>query len=53
VKYCWTHLTVRMVALAAGGDAPTRTGSTLSIFRKQPSGAWVLARDANLLPAGS
>jgi uncharacterized protein (TIGR02246 family) len=53
LAYCWTHLTVRMVALAGGGDAPMRTGSTLSIFRKQPSGAWVLARDANLLPSGS
>src|SRR5437868_5229695 len=53
LAYCWTHLTVRIVALAGGADAPVRTGSTLSIFRKLPSGAWVLARDANLLPAGS
>jgi uncharacterized protein (TIGR02246 family) len=53
LAYCWTHLTVRIVALAGAGDAPVRTGSTLSIFRKLPSGAWVLARDANLLPAGS
>ena len=53
LAYCWTQLTVRIVALAGAGDAPVRTGSTLSIFRKLPSGAWVLARDANLLPAGS
>ena len=53
LAYCWTHLTVRIAPRVGGGDAPMRTSSTLSIFRKQPSGAWVLARDANLLPAGS
>src|SRR4051812_595519 len=39
LAYCWTHLTVRIVPRAGAGDAPLRTGSTLSIFRKQPSGA--------------
>ena len=53
LAYCWAQLTVRIVARAGGGEAPVRTGSTLSIFRKLPSGVWVLARDANLLPAGS
>lgn len=46
--YSWTQLKVSMTAIA-GGDTMVRTGSTLSIFRKEPSGAWVLARDANLL----
>ena len=46
--YSWTQLHVSMSALA-GGDSSVRTGSTLSIFRKEPSGAWLLARDANLL----
>jgi ketosteroid isomerase-like protein len=26
-----------------------RSGYTLSLFRREPSGAWVLARDANLM----
>lgn len=46
--YSWTQLKVSMAAIG-GGDLTVRTGSTLSIFRKEPNGAWVLARDANLL----
>lgn len=46
--YSWTQLKVSMTALA-GGDTLVRTGSTLSIFRKQHDGTWVLTRDANLL----
>ena len=46
---CWTELTVRIVP-KSGGDAPTRRGSALSIFRKQAGGSWVLVRDANMLP---
>ena len=46
--YCWTHLSVTMTPLQAG--SPThRSGYTLTIFRKQADGAWVLARDANML----
>ena len=48
LAYCWTTLTVRVIS-NAGGNPTIRTGSALSIFRKQPAGAWVLARDANLL----
>jgi uncharacterized protein (TIGR02246 family) len=47
--YCWTRLTVRVIALA-GGEVKERTGDTLSIFRRQTDGSWVLIRDANLLP---
>jgi uncharacterized protein (TIGR02246 family) len=45
--YCWTHLTVTMTP--PGGSPVRRSGPTLSILRKQPEGAWVLFRDANLL----
>jgi uncharacterized protein (TIGR02246 family) len=49
LAYCWTWLTVRMTPLS-GGEVSERSGSALSIFRKDASGAWRLARDANLLP---
>lgn len=48
LAYSWTKLTVRVVPLA-GGDATVRSGSALSILRKQSNGSWVLTRDANLL----
>lgn len=50
LAYSWTLLTVRMTPLS-GGRANVRSGSTLSILRKQANGAWVLVRDANLLAA--
>jgi ketosteroid isomerase-like protein len=34
-----------------GGSPTRRSGYTLTIFRKQADGAWVLARDANMLTA--
>jgi uncharacterized protein (TIGR02246 family) len=49
LAYCWTDLTVRIVA-RDGGEVVTRTGSALSILRKQAGGAWVVVRDANMLP---
>ena len=49
LAYCWTNITVRVVPLS-GGKGTLRTGSTLSILRKQPTGSWVVVRDANLLP---
>ena len=48
LAYCWTDLSVRVVPVS-GGKATVRSGSALSILRKQPDGSWVLARDANLL----
>jgi uncharacterized protein (TIGR02246 family) len=46
--YCWTDLTVVMTP--TDGEVPIRrSGYTLSIFRRQADGRWVLARDANLL----
>ena len=49
LAYCWTLLQVRVTPLS-GGAADERSGSTLSILRRQADGSWVLVRDANLLP---
>lgn len=48
LAYCWTKLRVRIVPKSAG-EATTRTGSALSILRKQANGWWIVVRDANLL----
>jgi uncharacterized protein (TIGR02246 family) len=48
--YCWNHLSVTMRPLQAGSPM-RRAGYTLTILRMQPEGAWVIARDANLLTA--
>ena len=48
LAYCWAWLTV-LVTPRAGGDSVHRSGSALSILRKQADGAWLLVRDANLL----
>jgi len=48
LAYARTDLTVTMTPLA-GGPATRRSGPTLSIFRRDPMGRWVLTRDANLL----
>jgi uncharacterized protein (TIGR02246 family) len=48
--WCWNYLDVVVTPRAAG--APTRrVGHTLTIFRRE-NGAWVIARDANLLASG-
>ncbi|HEV7478020.1 MAG TPA: SgcJ/EcaC family oxidoreductase [Burkholderiales bacterium] len=50
LAYSWTTLTVRITPLS-GGDGMERSGSALSVFRKQANGtSWLLVRDANLLP---
>jgi uncharacterized protein (TIGR02246 family) len=41
------HLEVRFTP--ANGEAMTSAGYVLTILRKNPDGAWVIARDANLL----
>jgi uncharacterized protein (TIGR02246 family) len=48
--YCWNHLSVTMTPRQTG-SLQRRAGYTLTILRKNPDGAWVLARDANLLTA--
>jgi len=48
-EWAWirNHLNVTMTP--PGGKPTTRSGYTLTVLRKQADGAWVLARDANLL----
>jgi ketosteroid isomerase-like protein len=43
--HCWCRLTVTMTPLR-GGEAERRSGHTLTVLRKLPDGAWVVARDA-------
>ena len=45
--YLRNYLTASMTP--RGGEAMRHAGHTLSILRKEPSGNWVLARDANLV----
>lgn len=48
--YLRNHITVT-VTPKAGGVPARRSGYTLTILTKQPDGAWVITRDANLLTA--
>ena len=48
--YCWTSLAVSMTP-NTGGATVRRKGHTLSIFRRERDGRWLLARDANMLAA--
>lgn len=52
LAYCWSNLTVRVIPLS-GGNPIVRSGSALSILRKQPGGSWLVVRDANLLAMAS
>jgi uncharacterized protein (TIGR02246 family) len=46
--YAWSHLSV--VLTPKEGDAQSASsGYVLSVFRRSPSGQWLLARDANLV----
>jgi uncharacterized protein (TIGR02246 family) len=51
LAYARTQLTVTMTPLA-GGPSIRRSGPTLSIFRRDADGRWLLTRDANLLVSG-
>jgi uncharacterized protein (TIGR02246 family) len=48
VAYARGRLSVSVTPVA-GGQAKRLAGYTLSVFRKRPDGAWILARDANLV----
>jgi uncharacterized protein (TIGR02246 family) len=48
VGYAWSYISIVMTPKEQGAGAK-REGHVLSIFRKSPSGKWVLARDANLM----
>ena len=51
MAYSWAELSVKMIPHE--GDAVIRTGPTLTIFRKEADGRWVVYRDANMLAARS
>lgn len=51
VAYVWSYISIVMTATETGSRT-TREGHVLSVFRKSPSGTWLLARDANLIQAG-
>ena len=48
--FCWNQLSLTVTPLQ-GGPAQRRAGPTLSVFRKEPDGRWILFRDANMLKA--
>lgn len=48
MAYCRTKLKIAMTFLNTG-EIKERGGQTLSVLRKNRSGNWVIARDANLL----
>ncbi|MGH7452127.1 MAG: YybH family protein, partial [bacterium] len=52
MAYCWAHLSVTVTPIQAGSPK-RRSGYVLTILRKQPDGAWVIVRDANLLTVES
>jgi uncharacterized protein (TIGR02246 family) len=47
----WAYLRnfIEVTITPPGGAPMRRSGYTLSILRKQPSGEWLLTRDANLV----
>jgi uncharacterized protein (TIGR02246 family) len=49
MAYCWSKLIVTVTPLIGGGEPKQRKGYALSVLRKNADGAWVIARDANLL----
>jgi uncharacterized protein (TIGR02246 family) len=51
-SWAWCRSQLNVVMRPAGGVPFRRSGPTLTVFRKQPDGRWVIARDANLLTAG-
>jgi len=48
LAYSWSVLTVRMTE-KTGKESSSRSGSALSILRRDAAGRWALMRDANLL----
>src|SRR5438128_797431 len=48
-EWAWSRNRLEVTITPPNGEATRRSGYTLTIFRKEPDGAWVIARDANLL----
>lgn len=50
--WAWLRSYLVVTVTPPGGSPVRRTGYTLTILEKEPTGRWVLARDANLLTTG-
>jgi hypothetical protein len=48
--FYWNQLSLAVTPLQ-GGPVQRHAGPTLSVFRKEPNGRWILFRDANMLSA--
>jgi uncharacterized protein (TIGR02246 family) len=48
IAYAWSHLSL-VLTPNDGGERIESSGHVLSVFRRSPSGQWLLARDANLV----
>jgi uncharacterized protein (TIGR02246 family) len=51
--WAWMRNHINVTVTPPEGKPMTRSGYTLTILRKKSDGAWVIARDANLLSADS
>jgi uncharacterized protein (TIGR02246 family) len=49
--WAWMRNRLRVTMTPPGGQPVVRSGSTLTILRKNRDGRWVITRDANLLAA--
>jgi ketosteroid isomerase-like protein len=49
--WAWMRSRLEIAVTRPDGAIVRRAGSTLSILRRTPAGAWVIVRDANLLSA--
>jgi uncharacterized protein (TIGR02246 family) len=49
--WAWTRTHLTVTITPPNAKPMRRSGYTMSIWRKQPGGAWVIFRDANLLTA--
>jgi uncharacterized protein (TIGR02246 family) len=47
--WAWTRTELSIAMTPPSGETVRRSGATLSIFRKNRDGKWVIFRDANLL----
>jgi len=50
LAYCWSHISI-VTTMLADNKKNQRAGYTLTVFRKQSDGRWLLSRDANLIVA--
>jgi uncharacterized protein (TIGR02246 family) len=48
-EWAWMRNRLKMIVSPLAGPSTRRSGFTLTVLRKNPDGAWVIYRDANLL----